>query len=194
MTTVNLMTPRARFAAAAARISHGWAIAIGLMIVGLVPVGAIAWARRIEVVRQHEAAEAQYEPFRRLAGATRNLNAQAVDLVTNERTALTLAAGRPVGTLLAVIAEAISAAEGEAFVERLVLHDPPGSARAAPGAANASGSQVTLYVAATLGYDVSLLVHSLERAPVTAAKVISTETIDSSDVPHKLHVIQCDFE
>jgi hypothetical protein len=185
--SVNLMTERARFIAAGARIGNAWAaVVLGLFIL-MVPLGGWTWHRRGAVSRQREALDSSYEPIRQLSAANRAVSAQAAELVSREHTPLTLSRRRPFVAVLNTVAEAFAATEGSAHLEGLTYdHDQP-----APE--GASGPWLlTLNVSCTPSFDITQLVESLERPPFTAAKILSNSP-GGEGADRKLYVLQCEL-
>jgi hypothetical protein len=185
---INLMSDRAQFRAAAERLIRGWSLGIGAMILTIAPVAAWTWQARRGVAHEQEALEARYEPIRRLAAENRRLNAAAVQLVQSERTALELSQRRPVAALLAVIGEAVAEMEGNVFITRINLTQTPANV---PGVV--SGGQLILEVSSVEGFDVARLVRALERPPLRAVKVLSSEADATGEVSHDRHSIECTF-
>jgi hypothetical protein len=186
--SVNLMTQRAQYRSAADRIIHGWALINAVLLLAMLPLAAWTWIERRDMVRAHDALEAGYEPIRRLAGANRRLGAEAASLIDREEIALELSRSRPAAALIAAVADAVAEAQGAVFVEHFTLsHDAPLSDPAS------RVGRLTLEVSGMLGYDASRLAKQLDRPPFTSAKIISSETVNDGPVPHKAHVIQCEF-
>ena len=185
--SVNLMTDRAALRAASERILRGWALAICAVIVLLAPALAWTWRERTKAIQAHEALEAKYEPLRRLARDSRSLGAETAKLTERERTALELSNNRPVGVLLSVVASAVHASRGGVFVEHVNITQD--------GAKNESGASGRLFLdfSSTLSYDVSELTKLLDKPPIKAVKIVSSETIDDGVVPRKTHAIECEF-
>jgi hypothetical protein len=186
--SVNLMTSRARNGAAADRILRGWSWAIGVTFALLTLLAMWTWVERRELMLEHDALEAAYEPIRRLAGGNRGLRAQAGELVSRDAIVLGLAQDRPIAALLAKVNAAIAAAEGAVYIESLTLSQSAATAAVVP-----RGGTATLTVVSLLGFDVSRLAKQLDAAPFRDVKVTSSETVASGDVPRKTHVIHCEF-
>jgi hypothetical protein len=186
--SVNLMTSRARNGAAADRILRGWSWAVGATFLLLTTLAMWTWFEHRELVLEHDALEASYEPIRRLASDNRGLRAKAGNLVSREAIVLGLSNDRPIAALLAKVNESIVAAEGAVYIESLILTQAAGTAAEAPRAGT-----VTLNVTSLLGFDVSRLVKQLDAAPFSMVKVISSETVATGDLPRKKHVLQCEF-
>lgn len=186
--SVNLMTPRARHAAATDRILRGWSWAAVATFVLLSILATWTWRQRRELVLTHDALEASYEPMRRLAADNRTLRAAASDLVSRDAIELGLSNHRPVVALLASISRAIAASEGAVYAESMLLAHDAATAAEAP----ATG-KLTLNVVSMLGYDVSRLVKQLDAPPFTMVKVTSSETVANGDTPRKKHVLHCEF-
>jgi hypothetical protein len=186
--SVNLMTPRARHAAAADRILRGWSWAAVATFILLTILASWTWRQRRELMLTHDALEASYEPIRRLAAGNRTLRTKASDLVSREAIELGLSSDRPVVALLASVGQAIAASEGAAYVESMSLVHDAVTAAEAPGT-----GKLTLTVTSMLGYDVSRLVKQLDAPPFTTVKVTSSETVANGDMPRKKHVIHCEF-
>jgi hypothetical protein len=185
--SVNLMTERARFIAAGARIGNAWAaVVLGLFIL-MVPLGGWTWHRRGAVSRQREALDSSYEPIRQLSAANRAVSAQAAELVAREHTPLTLSRRRPFVAVLNTVAEAFAATEGSAHLEGLTYdHGQP-----APD--GASGPWLlTLNVSCTPSFDITQLVESLERPPFTAAKILSNSP-GGEGADRKRYDLQCEL-
>jgi hypothetical protein len=185
--SVNLMTERARFIAAGARIGNAWAaVVLGLFIV-MVPLGGWTWHRRGAVGRQREALDSSYEPIRQLSAANRAVSAQAAELVAREHTTLTLSRRRPFVAVLNTVAEAFAATEGSAHLEGLTYD------HGQPAPEGASGPWLlTLNVSCTPSFDITQLVESLERPPFTAAKILSNSP-GGEGADRKLYVLQCEL-
>jgi hypothetical protein len=189
--SVNLMTDRAQFRSEAERIARGWALAIGALLVALLPLGLWAWAECRQTVREHEALEAGYEPLRRLAGVNRTLAANAAELVKRERTILELSRERSALALLAVVNEAIEESRGAAVVDHIIITR---NAAIVGGASQAGvGGKMTLSASSTVSYEASRLSKSLDRPPFTAVKIVSSETAVEGETNLKHHVIECEF-
>ncbi|MCC6492039.1 MAG: hypothetical protein IT424_03355 [Pirellulales bacterium] len=184
---VQLMSESAQFRAAARKHLRRWGAAAALLVAATAPLGAWQWRHQSQMRQQCEALEASYEPVRRLNGVNRNLRTQAITLVRDERLILELARQRPVTSLLACVAAATSASQGQAFVERLNFEQP------VPGSAEKSAPRLTVEVAATLSYDISEFVESLRREPIDAVKVTSDVVTTRDGIDRKTYTLLCEF-
>ena len=185
---VNLMTERAKFIAAASRVSEAWAAAIGVLLLLMLPLGGWIWQRHGAVIRQHEALEASYEPIRRLAGVNRSVGSEAAALVEHEHVALNLARRRPLAALLGVVSEAIAETEGSAFIDG--IHYAPAPV-ASPG--EETPWRLTLEVTSAATYDISQLVDGLRRPPFTAVKILSSAPGSADGARRTTYVIECEL-
>ena len=185
--SVNLMTERARFIAAGARIGNAWAaVVLGLLIL-MVPLGGWTWHRRAAVSRQREAFDSSYEPIRQLSAANRAVSAQAAELVLREQTPLALSRRRPFVAVLNSVAEAFAATEGSAYLEGLTYdHGQPAPQSASPP------WLVTLNVSCTPSFDITQLLEALERPPFMTVKILSNSP-GGEDAERKLYVLQCEL-
>lgn len=185
---VNLMTEQARNRTAAQRLIRSWALVLGAMIAAATPLGAWAWQRRSGVMQIQQALEAKYEPMRRLAAENRRLTVAAAQLVKNERITLELSRERPAATLLQVIGEAVAAADGNVFVERIsAVHQPLAEAGAE------TAGRVVIDVTCVEGYDVARLAFALKRPPLRAVKVVSSESGSAGEHTVDRHSLECEF-
>jgi hypothetical protein len=185
--SVNLMTERARFVAAGARIGNAWAAVVLGLIILIVPLTGWTWHRRGDVSRQREALDSSYEPIRQMSAANRAVSAQAAELVSREQTTLTLSRRRPFVAVLNTVAEAFAATEGSAYLEGLTYD----RGQPAPDGASAPWP-VTLNVSCMPSFDITQLVEALERPPFMAVKILSNSPgVEGAD--RKLYVLQCDL-
>jgi hypothetical protein len=184
---LNLMSEAAMNRSAADRIVRGWLIVVGLCLLVIMPLTTWTWLCRREVVREHEALEARYEPIRRLNATNRDLSQTAADLVRTERVPLELSRRRPVAALLNVIGEAIASTAGEAFIAHISLsRDPTAKTDAVD-----PGGVLVIEVVTTEGYDIAELARELQRPPVKSVKVLSSEAAIVANVKSNKHSIEC---
>jgi hypothetical protein len=184
---VNLMTERAKFLAASARIGNAWAAVVLGLLTLLVPLSALTWHRRAAVVRQREALDASYEPIRQMSAANRAVSAQAAEFVTREQMPLSLARHRPFTAILNAVSEAVVAMEGAASVDGMRY------GQGAPAPDGVAGPWlVTLDVSCTPSFDMTELVGTLERSPFTNVKILSS-TPGIAGADRKLYVLQCEL-
>ncbi len=186
---VNLLSPRAEFRSQAIRLIRLWAVAVGAVVIVIVPLGGWAWTLRRDAIHVHEALAARYEPIRRQAEANRRLSVEAARLVRDQQTTLELSRQRPIAALLAVVGEAVAATDGNVFVERMNFA-PDGAVK--PDAVDPE-SRLVLDVATTEGYDISQFAKALQNAPFTSAKIVTSEAVTSGEVAHNKHTIECVF-
>lgn len=186
--SVNLMTQGAQLRSAAERVARIWALIIGVMVLALAPLGGWTWQKRCKALRRHEALQASYEPIRQLAGENRTLAVEATTLVERERLPLTLARRRPVVALLGVVSDAIAECGGAVYMEHMAL------TRVAPPAAGAAAAgRLLVDASATLAFDISRLTKLLARPPITAVKILSSETANDDGTPIKTYSVECLF-
>jgi hypothetical protein len=186
-TSVNLMTERARFVAAGARIGNAWAAVLLVLLSLMIPISAWTWHRRATVMRQREALDASYEPIRQMSAANRAISAQAAELVALEQATLTLSRRRPFTAVLSTVSAALAATEDSAYLEGL-RYD-----RGSPAPDGVPAPWfVTLDVSCTPSFDMTQLVEALERPPFAAVKILSSSPgEDGAD--RKRYVLQCEL-
>lgn len=183
---VNLMSEAALNRSAADRIVRGWLAIVGVCLLLVTPLSGWTWLCRQQVVQEHEALEARYEPIRRLAATNRELSQKAVALVRTERVPLELSRRRPVAALFSVIGEAIASTAGEAFIVHLTMAR---DSAAKPDAVD-PGGVLTIDVVTTEGYDIAELVRELDQPPFRSVKVVSSEASVEADVKNNKHLIE----
>jgi hypothetical protein len=186
---VNLMSPPARFRSLAQRLTRAWAIAIGLMIAALTALGAWTWQQRAAATLELESLDAQYDPIRRMAGAHRRLNVDAVALIDREHVTLELACRQPAAALLGVVSNAVASSGGEVFVEHFNL-----TRNGILSSKQPTDEHVVLDGVSRPGYDINQFVDRLRQPPFAAVKVTATETAAVGDVERKIYAIECLLE
>lgn len=186
---LNLMSDAAVNRSAADRILRGWLVVVGLCLLVILPLTTWTWLCRREVVQEHEALEARYEPIRRLNATNRELSQKAVNLVRTERVPLELSRRRPMATLLNVIGEAIASTAGEAFIAHFSLSRDP----AAKTDAVDPGGLLVIEVVTTEGYDIAELARALQQPPLKSVKVLSSEAAIEANMKSNRHSIECRY-
>jgi hypothetical protein len=184
---LNLMSDAAVSRSAADRIMRGWLVVVGLFLLVITPLSTWTWLCRRDVVQEHEALEARYEPIRRLAATNRELSQNAAKLVRTERVPLELSRRRPVAALLNTIGEAIASTGGEAFIVHFSLSRDP----AAKTDAVDPGGLLIIEVVTTEGYDIAELARALHQPPFKSVKVLSSEAAIEANVKNNKHSIEC---
>jgi hypothetical protein len=183
---LNLMTEGARFRVAARVSTRRWALALAAAVTMLAPLTIWHWQECRRIRQEHEAVEATYEPFRRLALMNAKLRTTATSLVRDERLVLELSRNRPAATLLGIVSAAASGTEGALFVEHLDLTQTP------PGAGAAAGQdRLMIEAVCTPQFDISSFTDALKRAPFVEVKITSEDLIEENGVDAKQYTIEC---
>jgi hypothetical protein len=186
---VNLMSEKAQFHTAARRLAVRWALTLAAVLLMLLPVGAYEWQRRRTTIVEQEALEEQYEPIRKLTAQIRQLRADAESLVRNERTALELARDRSPSTLLFLVGKATASTAGELYVKRLTLTQTPVRDKEA----SADAERLAVEASSSVAFDVQRFVKSLQQAPLTEVKVLSTQSTSENGKARKSHGIEASY-
>ncbi len=186
---VNLMTERARLRTAAARVSRCWATIIGAMMFLAVPGVLWMWHERRQLIREHDALEASYEPVRRLAAANRVLAANAAEFIKREKLPLELSRKRPAIALVAHVSDAIAATDGAVYLDQIELNQRG----ATTTGSDKTVDKLTLKASTLPHFEASRLVAALNRPPLAGVKIISSETVEEAGVSRKKYVIECKF-
>jgi hypothetical protein len=186
---INLMTEKAQFRTAARRLAAGWALALAVVVITLLPVGAYQWQQRRITMAEQEALESQYEPIRQLTLQIRKLRAEAESLVRNQRTALELARDRAPSTLLALVGKAAAGSDGELYVKHVTLTQTPVRDKDHPDDAE----RLALEASSSVAYDVQRFVKNLQQSPLGEVKVLSTEMTSEDGKSRKQYGIEAAY-
>lgn len=183
---VNLMTDAAQFRAVARVRVRCWIAAWGVLVMLLLPLGASRWRTHRDVMQQHEALEAAYEPTRKLAQEIRTLRTEAKTMVEKQRIELELARVGSPAVLLGIASQAAKASQGEIYARQIDV------TQYLPGGATAEGrGRMVIKAAGTLPYDVTHFVDALDQAPFAGVSVLATEAVNQDGIDQKDYTVEC---
>jgi hypothetical protein len=152
----------------------------------LAPLMVWQWQDGRRIRQEHEALEATYEPFRRLAVTNTELRTTAASLVRDESLPLELSRNRPLATLLGIVGAAVESTKGALFIEHLdVTHAPPGDET------TAIQDRLMIDAVSTPQFDISMFTDALKRTPIIDVKVVSENLIAENGVDAKNYTIEC---